>query len=883
MSSTLRTSRKKLVVCFFVLLPLLWASQAQAQCTASFPNGASGLRYWSQLTWTGCSNPNPGINGSTYIGNVTITNISSNLNLIIDIDITVDGSLILNSTNGANPTLTVQSNKTLTVTGNVSNASNNMSYTVETGANLVVGGTLTGKNNNLFSGTGTIQVGTLQVNNGTECGTGGCPTLVIGTCSSGDNFCVRTNQCSNPFTTVTPTANLTTISCGNTSQISANNPSGTSISSWQYSIAPFTNWIDYKPSGIYLTSNTFTTIPLYETTRFRAKVYQNLNKTCYILSGEITITVTPGSGSATISGANSFCQGSTPTDYTPSASGPYSWTISSAKSIGSTTITATTTGLNPATVTWDPGFYGPVTITAAATANCYLATYLVDVNPVGGGWLGKNSNWYDPVNWCGGVPTNATDVYISVGPNVVMPEIDPANGSGAICRDLLIASGASLTLTGSSTLNINGDFTNNGLFSSNSSTVSFVSPISQAINSPTPLTFHSLTINKVANDITLNAKIQVGGELKLIKGRIDVVGNNSVVLSTSATLSGGSFDSFVIGEMAYETSSSNIDIFFPVGNNINAYRPISLHLTQQNAGDNTYAAKIITGEPSSRTFPSTLTNAYISTVRYVYLTQINSIPFSGASIQIGYGTDDGVSAPSDLRLVKSNTSDWEDLGGLAISTQDGSGSITSTENFTSLGDFVLASTSESLPITLLNFSAAYEPDNRRVKLNWTTIREINNDFFTIERSPDAIHFEATKEIKGAGNTAERLTYTTYDENPLPGTSYYRLRQTDFNGTHTYSKLVAIQNGSLTRNDFIVAPNPFNGRHLNLLLSGEPMTEITVVLYGSLGQTIYEGQVSVDANNRAEVSLGQQLTPGIYWLKVGQGSRLSTRRVLVINP
>ncbi|NRA10572.1 MAG: hypothetical protein HRT57_01295 [Crocinitomicaceae bacterium] len=77
---------------------------------------------------------------------------------------------------------------------------------------------------------------------------------------------------------------------------------------------------------------------------------------------------------------------------------------------------------------------------------------------------------------------------------------------------------------------------------------------------------------------------------------------------------------------------------------------------------------------------------------------------------------------------------------------------------------------------LIHFSAKYDAVNT-VQLNWSTASEINNDLFTVERSKD-----------GAGNANSTLTYYDLDRNPLNGISYYRLKQTDFDGSISSSEI-----------------------------------------------------------------------------------------------
>ncbi len=94
-----------------------------------------------------------------------------------------------------------------------------------------------------------------------------------------------------------------------------------------------------------------------------------------------------------------------------------------------------------------------------------------------------------------------------------------------------------------------------------------------------------------------------------------------------------------------------------------------------------------------------------------------------------------------------------------------------------------------LPITLLKFNAISDGEN--VTCYWTTVSEINNDFFTIQRSRDGLLFEDISQVDGAGNSSSILNYSFIDTRPHQGVSYYRLKQTDYDGVTSYSSVVSV--------------------------------------------------------------------------------------------
>ena len=111
-----------------------------------------------------------------------------------------------------------------------------------------------------------------------------------------------------------------------------------------------------------------------------------------------------------------------------------------------------------------------------------------------------------------------------------------------------------------------------------------------------------------------------------------------------------------------------------------------------------------------------------------------------------------------------------------------------------------------LPITLLQFGATVT-DKKQVALNWTTVFELDNKAFTVQRSQNGTEFKNIATLNSKGNSKTNQDYQTLDASPLTGTSYYRLLQTDVSGKQTYSKTVAVKIAINTNEDFQAYPNP----------------------------------------------------------------------------
>lgn len=95
------------------------------------------------------------------------------------------------------------------------------------------------------------------------------------------------------------------------------------------------------------------------------------------------------------------------------------------------------------------------------------------------------------------------------------------------------------------------------------------------------------------------------------------------------------------------------------------------------------------------------------------------------------------------------------------------------------------------PIELLTFTGKFLPEEEGVLLEWLTASELNNKYFEIQRSIDQISFVAIGTIEGAMNSQDTLRYSFLDIDPMGGQSFYRLKQVDLDGAHTYSAMIAV--------------------------------------------------------------------------------------------
>jgi hypothetical protein len=193
-------------------------------------------------------------------------------------------------------------------------------------------------------------------------------------------------------------------------------------------------------------------------------------------------------------------------------------------------------------------------------------------------------------------------------------------------------------------------------------------------------------------------------------------------------------------------------------------------------------------------------------------------------------------------------------------------------NFQDGDRFTLGNTNllTPLPVELLFFNAKAQGPS--VLLTWSTATEINNQDFTIERSPNKTDWVAIGVVKGAGNSTAKLDYQFMDEKAKPGLQYYRLRQTDFDGAIKYSEVVSIDREK--GNEITVHPNPSSNSFTVVSDKENSIQQIRLVTV--LGSSI---PISITKNEAGLNVDPGEIASGIYFIQLITSEGLKAIRVV----
>jgi hypothetical protein len=185
------------------------------------------------------------------------------------------------------------------------------------------------------------------------------------------------------------------------------------------------------------------------------------------------------------------------------------------------------------------------------------------------------------------------------------------------------------------------------------------------------------------------------------------------------------------------------------------------------------------------------------------------------------------------------------------------------------------------PIELISFDGKVIEDV--IELKWQSSWEKNNDFYTIEKSSNGLNYMGLATVDGKGTTEFISEYTYIDPLPFSGNNYYRLKQTDYDGTYEVFKPIMVQYeeaGPMMK----IYPNPVVNQEVNLivnpdLLKGEN-NNTYIIVRSITGETIHQQSIPTDHLGE-KISLNRRFASGMYIVEL-HSPYGNTSEKLVVN-
>jgi hypothetical protein len=487
--------------------------------------------------------------------------------------------------------------------------------------------------------------------------------------------------------------------------------------------------------------------------------------------------------------------------------------------------------------------------------------------------------------------------------------------------DLSILSGTTITVIGSVTTNgtttiaNGGTMTATGDWINNSNNDCFgisqgtfvLDGATQLIAGSSETVFNNLNLLGTGTK-TLNTNATVGGGNLVPTGVLDLgirhldLNTHILTVTTSSPSAITRSTGYIISEtdptsgygtVLWETGniSGGSNYIFPFGNlGSGHYIPLSLNFTAGSSGSpgtisaSTYPTNTALN-PNNRPLPTglsvltsfagtenaanTLDRFWIVDVSGYNSTLTADVSFTYRDTEWNTGTN--TITESTLRAQRHDLLVWSPPSG-TINTTSNILTVSGVNDFNTI--WALAGNTSPLPIELLSFTA--EPvDNSQIICKWVTVSEINNDYFTVERSVDGYTFEDVGIIDGAGNSTVVLEYDFTDKYTYRGTSYCRLKQTDFDGSNYWSKIVAVTLQNISSGGVTVYPNPSAGIfYVNSLGVDHQIKRL--IIFDITGRAVMDMQ---EINSNSSLLDMTEFANGVYTITVYANDQRKTIKVI----
>jgi hypothetical protein len=388
---------------------------------------------------------------------------------------------------------------------------------------------------------------------------------------------------------------------------------------------------------------------------------------------------------------------------------------------------------------------------------------------------------------------------------------------------------------------------------------------SQSIAGGQPFKTYNLVTNN-ASGIVLNNNLDVTAAHTFVNGIISSSATPNYLIYQSGASYSGDDDSKHVSGWIKRFGSTNFA--FPVGNGL-VERPVTL---TNISATSEFNVKHNMTTPNTSSLQSPI--VHVDGSEYWTINRV-----SGGTAQIFMNWNNPkVSFPTynvpDIRAVYYNGTVWTNQGGSATGTVTTTGTITSNAMST-FGNFTFGSISAVLPVNFLNIRGQKELSYNLI--HWSTAEESRIDHFEVLRSSDGINFSKIG-TQLAFNTTGVHHYQFKDMQPLSSSSWYRVRNIDIDGRYSYSSIIKLDNAS-AEESIQVLQNPVQDK-IQLSFVNVENGQYLYQLFNIAGGMLQNGTLNVSTNYTGSIGLKQNVTQGVYVLKISNSRMHYSTRIIV---
>lgn len=175
----------------------------------------------------------------------------------------------------------------------------------------------------------------------------------------------------------------------------------------------------------------------------------------------------------------------------------------------------------------------------------------------------------------------------------------------------------------------------------------------------------------------------------------------------------------------------------------------------------------------------------------------------------------------------------------------------------------------TVPIELLTFEGEVQIQGNLLK--WATATEINNSHFTLYHSTDGVNFTQIQTVAGAGNSNIPRTYQYLHKEAPAGVSYYRLTQTDFDGSTTGNYIVTLNRGEMPLLVVNVFPTP-TVQVVNVQFTASQSRVVVAQIFDAAGKLVLSQNIdAINGTNVHTFNVGH-FAAGVYTVTLNDGTK-----------
>lgn len=411
----------------------------------------------------------------------------------------------------------------------------------------------------------------------------------------------------------------------------------------------------------------------------------------------------------------------------------------------------------------------------------------------------------------------------------------------------------------------------------------FCGGVDQVSGSGLPTTIVNLYVDKTNDDKkgSLTDNLTTSSDLVFTGGKVELGVNN---LTVTGSITGEDNTQYVISNTDFDDTPKGflirnvaaVEKEFPIGTVNGSYTPC--YITNSGTARN-FSIRVFPGVYEHGISGSLMESPIANFVNRTWeITPDGASVNAQVKLQWNAGEEGSSFNRTVIHMIKNlggGSDIWDKINVTAASA---SGTYEFAQSgITTFSKFTIGDAEAPLPIELLYFSA--EHLDRKVILYWSTASETNNDYFTLEKSKDGISFNPFSKVDGAGNSNSTLNYSAIDNNPLNGISYYRLKQTDFDGKYSYSNIVSvyIENQEIIQNLWYNKDD----NKINIEINSTYSSEYIIIAYDICGKQIINKKAFIDGKMNLKINT-DNIPSGIYTISIISDYCNFNKKIVIIT-